>query len=371
MRKGFMNIPAETDALGGNHDMEVRTVTNSVSPATIRDVAARAGVALSSVSRVVSGHPDVSVSMREKVEAAAKALGYEPDILAQSLRRGSTLTIGFALRDISNPLFANIARRCEQELRQAGYSMIIVSSDGDIAVEERNLALLRRRRVDGIIASLVDETSSETRKSLSALPCPVVLLDREIAGFSGSSVLCDHFTGVRLAVEELISRGHSEILLITGSLSVRSSRERKRGYDAAFHAAGLTVDPRLLAFGGFDVAFAQAETVRLLSGVPAPTALLTGGVATTAGALQGLRELRLRPGDDVALVALDEWPMFEAFTPGLSSVARDSDEMGTSSARLMLDMLQGSLPRTTIIGTSFFPRESLGPASMAAKQAPR
>lgn len=96
----------------------------------IHDVAAAAGAAVSSVSRVLSGHPDVSEAMRQRVEAAAQELGYEPDMLAQSLRRGSTRTIGFALRDISNPLFANVARLCERELRKAGYSMIITSSDG-------------------------------------------------------------------------------------------------------------------------------------------------------------------------------------------------------------------------------------------------
>ena len=123
-------------------------------PSTIRDVANLAGVALSSVSRVLSDHPDVSPKMRKKVKDAAKQLDYQPDLLAQSLRSGSTRTVGFVLRDISNPLFAVIARRCEQELRSLGYSMILVNSDGDAEIEAENLSLLRRRRVDGIIVSL-------------------------------------------------------------------------------------------------------------------------------------------------------------------------------------------------------------------------
>ena len=117
-------------------------------PSTIRDVANLAGVALSSVSRVLSDHPDVSPKMRKKVKDAAKQLDYQPDLLAQSLRSGSTRTVGFVLRDISNPLFAVIARRCEQELRSLGYSMILVNSDGDAEIEAENLSLLRRRRVD-------------------------------------------------------------------------------------------------------------------------------------------------------------------------------------------------------------------------------
>ena len=103
-------------------------------PANIHDVAARAGVAISSISRVLSGHPDVSDRMRAKVEAAAAELGYEPDFNAQSLRNGATKTIGFIARDISNPFFGVVAQKCEQELRKAGYSMILMNSDGDTVV---------------------------------------------------------------------------------------------------------------------------------------------------------------------------------------------------------------------------------------------
>ena len=139
------------------------------SPVTIRDVAARAGVALSSVSRVLSGHPDVSASMRAKVEEAAQALGYEPDLLAQSLRSGATRTIGFIIRDIANPLFAVVARACEQELRRNGYSLILMNSDGSVETESKNFALLRRRRVDGVIASLVAEDSPYVKKTILSL----------------------------------------------------------------------------------------------------------------------------------------------------------------------------------------------------------
>jgi LacI family transcriptional regulator len=332
---------------------------------TIRDVAARAGVALSSVSRVLSGHPDVSPAMRERVEVAAQDLGYEPDLLAQSLRRGSTRTVGFVLRDISNPLFANIARRCEQELRRAGYSMVLVNSDGAVEAEAANLALLRRRRVDGVIVSLVSERSLATRRELAALRVPVVLLDREVEDFTSAAVLCDHYPAVRRAVEELLMRGHRRVAIITGTLDVRTSRERLRAYRDAFAGAGVQVDEDLVLSGDFSADYAKAEVIRLLSRSPEPTALLTGGVGSTAGALRGLRQLRRVPGKDVALVALDEWPMFDVFTSDLASVARDSGEMGTASARLLLDMLDGADPGTVTIDTTFTPRGSITTRSAA------
>lgn len=328
-------------------------------PATIRDVAERAGVALSSVSRVLSDHPDVSPRMRKRVEDAAEALGYQPDMLAQSLRSGSTRTIGFLIRDISNPLFAVIARRSEQELRAAGYSMLLMNSDGDIAVEALNLEVLRRRRVDGLIVSLESEVAPGTRTGLERFAGPIVLLDREVDDLNLGAVLCDHYAGVHAATTDLLARGHRKIALITGSMDVRSTRERLRAYRDAFADAGADPEDALLSIGQFTSDFSKSEVIRLMSRRPEPTALITGGVLTTAGAIRALSQLGRTPGEDVALVALDEWPLFDVSTPSLASVARDPNEIGTTAARLMLDMLGGGEATTITVPTTFTPRESL------------
>lgn len=323
---------------------------------TIRDVALRAEVALSSVSRVLSGHPDVSDAMRARVEAAAAELGYQPDVLAQSLRSGHTRTIGFVLRDISNPLFANIARRCEQELRRSGYSMIITSSDGDVGVEATNLRLLRRRRVDGVIVSLVSETAEQTVAALREFTVPVVLLDREVADLVAGAVLSDHYAGVRAATDSMLARGHQRIALVTGSLDVRSSRERLRAFRDAHAQAGVVVDEKFAVFGTFDPDFAKVEVTRLLTLSSPPTALLAGGIGPMIGAVRAIRQLRGTIGKDLTVVALDEWPGFDALAPAMPSVFRDSDEMGTASARLVMDMLAGAAPRVETVDTVFVPR---------------
>lgn len=328
-------------------------------PVTIRDVAERAGVALSSVSRVLSGHPDASPRMRERVEAAAAELGYEPDMLAQSLRSGLTRTIGFLIRDISNPLFAVIARRCEQELRAGGYSMLLTNSDGDARAEAGNLELLRRRRVDGLIVSLESEVADETRTSLSRFGGPIVLLDREVDDLDVGAVLCDHYSGVLAAVRDLLARGHRRIGLVTGSMDVRSTRERVRAFNDAFVAEGIDPDPSLLTLGSFTSDFGKTAVIRMLSRQPEPTAIVTGGVLTTAGALRALRQLGREPGEDIAFVALDEWPLFDVSTHGLASVARDPNEIGTTAGRLMLDMLRGGDPTRITVPTTYTPRESL------------
>lgn len=326
--------------------------------ATIRDVATKAGVALSSVSRALSGHPDVSDEMRKRVEEAASELGYEPNIVAQSLRSGVTRTIGFMIRDISNPLFALLARSCEQELRKNGYSMILVNSEGSVESESRNFALLRRRRVDGIIASLVAENSPFLLKNLSAARCPIVLLDREVKGFEASAVLVNHENGTCEAVSKLISRGHRRIAFITGSSNVYPTRNRLEGIRRAFQEAKIELPSELLAIGGFDEDYALTHSRTLLQRNPPPTAIIAGGLGAFIGIAKALNERNLKMGVDIAFVALDELPYLEVFSNDISIVYRDPEAIGKEAALLVLEGLQGLPPRTSIIETRYVERRS-------------
>ena len=207
--------------------------------------------------------------------------------------------------------------------------------------------------------SLESERAATTLEALARFGGSVVLLDREVKGIAVGSVLCDHYSGVYAAVSDLIARGHRKISLITGSLEVRSSRERFRGMRAAFADSGVDFDDRFLSLGNFSDDFSKSEVIRLMSQRAAPTAILTGGVLTTAGAIRALNRLGKQPGIDVSLIALDEWPMFDIFTPRLASVARDASEIGTTAARLLLDMLSGSKPTSVTVPTIYTPGESL------------
>ncbi len=341
--------------------MSQRKPEDRVTPlpvATMEDVARRAGVAISSVSRVLSGHPDVSARMAKKVEEATRLLGYEPDILAQSMRSGESRTIGFIITDISNPLFAQVAQSCEQELRKMGYSMILMSSDGDDITESENFAVLRRRRVDGIIASLVSEKSSTVKSSLQSLRSPLVLLDRQVAGYEYGSVSANHFAGTRDAVNHLINQGHREIAFVTGTPDVLITRERLKGYKKAFAENNLPINENNIRLGNFTEEFSERQTYLLFSSPTVPTAILTGGVGATAGAIRALRSLSLTIGTDVSFVAIDEWPMFDVILPQLSSVYRDAEMLGRESARLLLEIMRGAKPRKTVIDTHFIIRES-------------
>ncbi|HET9548309.1 MAG TPA: LacI family DNA-binding transcriptional regulator [Desertimonas sp.] len=325
---------------------------------TMHDVAARAGVALSSVSRALSDHPDVSKKMRRRVHEAARELGYEPNFLAQSLRTGSTYTIGFLIRDIANPFFAAMANGAEHFLRQRGFVMLLVNSDGDSDVEANHISVLRRRRVDGLILNLVTEDHEPTVAALGNLETPFVLVDRTVPGTNASAVLCDHYTGVRTATDDLIAHGHRRIALVSGQRNVRPVRERLRGLEDSLSIAGLAHDERLVALGSFAGDFARQQTHALLDAADPPTAILTGGAQVTVGVLKALAERQITAGRDIGLVALDELDLLEIVQPAISVVSRDPHRMGAEAARLLLDAAAGQPPQTVLLPTTYSPRST-------------
>ncbi len=323
---------------------------------TMSDVASLAGVALSSVSRALGNHPDVSKKMRRRVLEASRELGYEPNFLAQSLRTGTTRTVGFVVRDIANPYFAAIANGAERHLRREGYVMLLVNSDGEPDLDAEHIHVLRRRRVDGLILNIVDEDHQPTIDAIASLTSSFVLVDREIEGVEASAVLCDHYQGVRAATEDLIAHGHRRIALISGRDSVRPVRQRIRGMTAAFDAAGLDVDDALVRLGSFSSEYAYSQMSELLDLSRPPTAVLSGGVQVTIGAMRALAHRGMRPGSEIGFVALDELDILDVVQPPVSSVRRDPQRMGDEAARLLLARAAGGEPQQVTIPTVYQPR---------------
>jgi LacI family transcriptional regulator len=205
----------------------------------MREVAEHAGVAMSSVSRVLSGHPDVSPRMRAVVMAAVSELGYQPDMLAQGLRRGRTFSVGFTVSDIANPVLAQAVTGAEKRLRRSGYSLLLTNSEGRPELDVEHILLLARRRVDGLILSLAEEHHEGTAEALRAVDTPVVLVDRDAPdGVSASCAAFDHASGMQAAAEHLLALGHRDFALIIGGPE-RPARERRRGLEETLAAAGV------------------------------------------------------------------------------------------------------------------------------------
>jgi LacI family transcriptional regulator len=328
----------------------------------MREVAQLAEVAISSVSRVLSGHPDVSQEMRDRVLDAVAQLEYEPDFLAQSLRRGQTLSVGFVLADISNPLMAEIVLGAEAEMRGAGYSLLLMNSENDPALDAAHVRFLKSRRVDGIILSLVSDRAEQTLEQLRQVERPLVAIDRELPADVGAShVLADHAAGMRQAVAHLLELGHRRIALVAGPADVRPGYSRVEAMHAA--AADGAGDAQAVHLSGpFTPEFGQRATHQLLDRDEPPTAILAGSNLLLIGCLRALAERGVRVGRDVSVVACDDVPLAELHTPPLSVIKRDTIALGRTAAELLLRRLGGETePETAVIATTFIARGSTVP----------
>jgi len=325
----------------------------------IREVAERAGVAISSVSRVVSDHPDVSSTMRAKVLEAAAELGYQPDMLAQSLRRQMTMSIGFAASDISNPVLAETVTGAERVLREHSYSMLVTDAEGDSQLDVAHIDVLRRRRVDGMLLSLTDERDPATVEALRSLDLPFVLVDRDIPDeVDARQVRFDHRSGMRAAAEHLWELGHRRVALILGGPQ-RPARERRLGVEDVLGRSGGDL---AILTGPFTIEHGRQAVSEALEADPQPTAIVAAGNLYMRGALRGLRERGLVVGRDISFVGCDDVAVAEFHDPPIALVRRDPRRSGEVAARVLLALL-GAGPEPAAgeldLPTEFVPRPSV------------
>ncbi|RDH75053.1 LacI family transcriptional regulator [Mycolicibacterium moriokaense] len=330
--------------------------------ATIRDVATRAGVAPSSVTRVLSGHPNVSIELRERVLAAVQEVGYKPDLVAAGLRRGYTQTVGIIVNDVLNPVVAQMIDVVESELRRAGYGVILANSHGQSDNDIENVRLLHQRRVDALVAAFSDDTNPDLVAALSVLPIPVVLLDREVESHDFSAVVSDHGMGARMLAEHLIDRGHSEIGVISGSLTAYPSRSRVRGLTETLARLGAPLRPEFVIAGRGSTEFGVESVGRLMDDPNPPTAIVigNGNTAAIAGVISELRRRGVKVGEDIALAASEDGPLLALHTPGITAMARDVEDLARRAATLALHRLDDKKPsvHTVVLPTRLIVRPS-------------
>ncbi|WP_158564355.1 LacI family DNA-binding transcriptional regulator [Jiangella anatolica] len=321
---------------------------------SMRIVAERAGVAVSSVSRVLSGHEDVSSVMRNRVLDAVAAIGYERDLLAQSLRTGATYSVGFVAIDVANPVIALNAAGAESLFRDAGYGLLISSSGGDPDLDLHYLRHFEQRRVDGMILSLAHENNPDTLALLRQLSTPLALIDRTLPReIPASAVLHDHATGIDAAVADLAGRGHTRFALVNGAPHVRPSKERARALRRAVRAAGG--EPVTVKARAYSAEHGYTTTMSFLAARPRPTVLFVGGNQILAGALRALAEEGVRIPEDMEVVTFDKVALSDFLRPPLGFVTRDPRGAGRLAAELLLEQFDGAEPRTVTVPTAYEP----------------
>jgi len=308
---------------------------------TIREVARRAGVAVSTASLALNGKPRVSAELAGRVLQAARELGYRPNTVAQSLKTRRTNLVSLIVADITNPFFSAMARGAEDFLGQHGYSLIICNTDEDPVKEGGFLEISLRKKVDGVLLVPTGEDHAGIQ-ALAGSACPVVLVDRLAPGVNADVVLSDNVGGTCAGTDYLIRAGHRRVGIIAGRLAVSAIRERLAGYEQALAVHGIAADPGLIVSGGHTVHGGYAACLDLLKRKPRPTAVFATNNLMLRGALMALREMGLSWPEDVSLLGFDDFDEAALLSPPISVVAQRPYEMGQRAGELLLDRLAGS-----------------------------
>ncbi len=315
---------------------------------TIKDVARAAGTSTVTVSRVVNTPKLVQAETRARVEAAMRELGYVPNLAARSMRTRLTRSVGFLTPELTSLPNAAVAQACEQALSEAGYGMLVTSSDYRVERELRALELLRQRQVDGLVLYFSDEEDPELAEAVAGLDVPLVVLDRETS--VGDRVLSEHRGATAAAVRRLVGLGHRRFALLQPDLAIRPVRERLAAVEATLAEAGLgagALERIAVPPAALERALLPAER---LARPDRPTALLVEGSRLLRAALLALRAAGLAVPQDLSLVAIDAEETASLTTPETTRIARDFSAIGRTAAALLLRRLEKpDLPRREVV----------------------
>jgi LacI family transcriptional regulator len=326
---------------------------------TIRDVGAKAGVSQATAARALGGYGHVSASVRDRVQHAARELGYVPNSVARALASGMTHAVGLIVGDIENPFFSAVARGMSNVLEESGHTLLLANSDEDVDRERVAIEALRARQVDSLVV-VPSSAAASPQLRAAAADAPLVLLDRTIRGLGVDSVTVDNRGGARRAVEHLLGHGHRRIALVSDEPNISTSAERLAGYREALAAAGIAADDHLISLGGSTPEEGYRASRRVLEASKRPTALFTANNFMTLGAMRALHDLGLRMPRDVSLVGFDDLEWTTLVDPPLTVVSQPATELGEAAARLVLARLQGvdGRPRRIRLETKLIIRAS-------------
>jgi LacI family transcriptional regulator len=328
---------------------------------TMREVAAVAGVSLSTVSRALNGDASVRPDLAAKVHDAVALLGYRRDVMATNLRRSDRVSasIGLVFEDVGNPFLAAVHRGIEDVARTRGVLAFAGSSDEDPARERELAQAFVARRVDGLVVVPAGTDHSWLLREREA-GVALVFVDRPPRFIDADVVISDNAGGARTATEHLLARGHRRIGFLGDRRWLWTAGERLRGYREALGAAGVPYDEALVRMDLQNVAAARAATRELFAAPdrPTATALFTSQNLVTVGAIEALRDLGLH--HEVAIVGFDDVLLADALEPALTVVAQDPAGLGRRAAELLFARLDGEAgpSRRVVLPTTLIERGS-------------
>lgn len=307
---------------------------------TIIDVAKRAGVSKTSVSRYLNGQNigHMSEETKNRIIKAIEELDYQPNSIARSLKQKSTNVIGLVVNDMSNLFFLEIIRGIETELKNSGYNLLVCNSDTNVDMELECLKMLEKRQIDGVVLIGMNMPVSHIEKIKTDFP--IVLMEREPGKTNLDSVRIDNKVGAYAAVKHLIDRGHSSIAHITGPYISTMAVERKESYVQCLEEHGLKVYPQFIVSGNYKLESGYAGMQSLMALEKKPTAVFCANDYMAMGALRFLMEHGYKVPQDVALVGYDDIMVSKMVTPPLTTVRQPVWELAGMATRLLLERIE-------------------------------
>jgi len=338
---------------------------------TIREVAQHAQVSSATVSHVINRTRFVDPDTQARVRRSIATLGYRPNLLARSLRRRETRTVGLLVPDNANPFFAEFARVVEDAGFAEGYSVILCNSDRSETKEQAYLDLLLAKQVDGIIVISATERTDLLRHVLE-LGVPMVVVDGNTAELPVSQVQVANEQGGYLAGSYLAGLGHRRVGCIGGPSGANPSWMRVVGFLRAMREAGVEVGPEAIVEGDFRYAGGQSGMQTLLERNLGLSAVFAANDLMAIGAMLALRGAGLAIPDDISLVGFDNIMQAATMIPALTTVEQPVSELGRAAVDMLFDqMLKRSLePARFEVATRLVERESCRalPAAVAERR---
>lgn len=308
--------------------------------ASIKDVAAQAGVSVATVSRVLNSHPSVSPDARARVLAAVDALGYRPNAVARSLRTDQTRTLGLVISDVLNPYFTALARSVEEEARALGYSVIIGNADERPEQQDHHVRTLLDRRIDGLLVSPADG-ESPLLLDVARAGTPMVFVDRWIPGVDIPVVRADGHRAIQDLVAHLHALGHRRLAIIAGPAATTTGNERVEAFREAMRAHGLALPDAYIGQGDFQADSGRRATEHFLSLPEPPEIVFAADNLMALGALDAIRANGLRVPEDIGIAAFDDIPWFVHTGPPITAIAQPTGDLGRAAVRALVDIVEG------------------------------
>ena len=332
-------------------------------PATIRDVALRAGVSTATVSRVLARIGSPRPETVAAVAAAVDELGYRPSGVARSLKLHTTRTLGLIVTDIQNPFFPELVRAVDDAATELGYTILLGSAADDDERAMTYLDLMVDRRVDGIIVASSQLTERHWAWLVDA-PIPVVVANAEPAGTSVPVVVTDNEAAGRAAVEHLVTLGHVRIGYVRGPDAYAATGPRLAGFRSALAAAGLPAASAPVGAGDGRENGGRRAAAGLLAAHPELTAIACYNDMTAIGAMRAVRAAGRRVPGDVSIVGCDDIAVAAWVDPPLTTVAQQKAAMGRMAVERLMALLGGgaaAAPDVVRLPVTVRVRESTAP----------